>query len=141
MPRAPESEVHGYSGKPLAKKLGVKAEMAALVIGAPANYGALMDDRTIPSARSVPASGEFDFLHLFVRDTAELQERLPQAEAHLAAGGMIWVSWPRKTSPLHRDLTEDGVRGLALPMGLVDIKVCAVDQDWSGLKLVRRKAS
>ncbi len=141
MPRQPESDAHGYSGKPLAKKLGVKAEMTAIAIGAPANYGALMEDHSIPAARSVPASGEFNFLHLFVRDTAELQERLPQAEAHLATGGMIWVSWPKKTSPLHRDLTEDGIRSLALPMGLVDIKVCAVDADWSGLKLVRRRTS
>lgn len=141
MPRQSEAELHGYSGKPLAKKLGVKAEMNAIAIAAPPNYSTLMDDHSIPSARSVPATGAFDFLHLFVRDTAELQERLPQAAAHLATGGMIWVSWPKKSSPLHRDLTEDGIRGLALPMGLVDIKVCAVDGDWSGLKLVRRKAS
>jgi len=141
MPREAEPEQHGYSGKPLAKKLGVKPEMNAIAISAPDNYGALMDDHSIPASRSVPASGEFDFMHLFVRDTAELQERLPQAQAHLATGGMIWVSWPKKTSLLHRDLTEDGIRGLALPMGLVDIKVCAVDSDWSGLKLVRRKAS
>jgi hypothetical protein len=140
MARATEGEAHGYSGKPLAKKLGVKPEMNAIAIGAPDSYAALVE-AAVPVASKLPASGTYDFLHLFVRDTADLQDRLPDFALRMAPGGMLWISWPKKSSPLHRDLTEDGIRSLALPMGLVDIKVCAVDADWSGLKLVRRKVS
>ena len=71
---------------------------------------------------------------------AALARDLPKLETRLAQGGMLWVSWPKKTSKLFVDLTEDGIRRLCLPMGLVDVKVCAVDADWSGLKLLRRKA-
>ena len=71
--------------------------------------------------------------------TAELARNLPRLEPRLAQGGMLWVSWPKKTSKLFVDLTEDGIRKLCLPRGLVDVKVCAVDNDWSGLKLMRRK--
>jgi len=140
MPKAPASSSAGYSGKPLIAKLGWKADMAALAIDPPAHYAELTDASPIATTMTAPKTGLYTFMHLFVRSAAELANALPKLEARLGEGGMIWVSWPKKTSPLFRDLTEDGIRAVALPMGLVDVKVCAVDADWSGLKLMRRKA-
>lgn len=137
MAKAP---VQGYSGKPLIAKLGWKTEHRALAIAAPDHYQDLVDGAAIPVAKSPPRSGVYDFLHVFARDAASLSAVMVKLEPRLAKGGMIWVSWPKKTSALFRDLTEDGVRAVVLPMGLVDVKVCAVDADWSGLKIVRRKA-
>jgi hypothetical protein len=77
---------------------------------------------------------------VFVRDAASLARDLPKLEPRLSEGGMIWVSWPKKSSPVFKDLTEDGVRQVCLPLGLVDMKVCTVDSVWSGLKLYRRKS-
>jgi len=74
-----------------------------------------------------------------VKATADLARDLPKLEPELADGGMLWVSWPKKSSKLFVDLTEDGIRKICLPLGLVDVKVCAVDADWSGLRLHRRK--
>lgn len=140
MPGQSPSSEHGYSGKPLVKKLGLKPEHSALVLHPPANYLTLMDEVAVPSADEPPKSGEFDFIHLFVRNLAELGAVLPKLEMRLAPGGVIWVSWAKKASPLFHDVSEDNVRTVALPLGLVDVKVCAIDSDWSGLKLMRRKA-
>ncbi len=129
----------GYSGKSLIDKLGLKDGAKAIVIAPPANYADLTDNAAITPKKSAPATGSFDFIHLFVKTTADLARDLPKLESRLATGGMIWVSWPKKTSKLFVDLTEDGIRKICLPMGLVDVKVCAVDADWSGLKLYRRK--
>ena len=129
----------GYSGKSLIDKLGWKKGSKAIVVASPANYGELTDDAAITPKKTAPATGSFDFIHLFVGDMASLARDLPKLEPRLAEGGMIWISWPKKTSPQFRDLTEDGIRKVCLPMGLVDVKVCAVDADWSGLKLYRRK--
>ncbi|HEX5007393.1 MAG TPA: hypothetical protein VFV70_09790 [Hyphomonadaceae bacterium] len=130
----------GYSGKSLIAKLGWKEGSKAIVIAAPGNYPELTDDAGITPKKFVPAAGSFDFVHLFVKDTASLARDLPKLERRLSAGGMIWVSWPKKTSSLFRDLTEDGIRKACLPLGLVDVKVCAIDNDWSGLKLYRRRS-
>jgi len=130
----------GYSGKSLIAKLDLKDGAKAIAIAPPANYTELIDNAAITVKRTAPAAGSFDFIHLFVNDEASLVRDLPKLEPRLATGGMLWVSWPKKTSKLFRDLTEDGIRRLCLPMGLVDLKVCAVDADWSGLKLLRRKA-
>ena len=129
----------GYSGKSLIAKLGLKEGTKAIVVAPPADYAALTDNAAITPKKTAPATGSFDFIHVFVRTTADLARDLPKLEPRLATGGMIWVSWPKKTSKLFVDLTEDGIRKLCLPMGLVDVKVCAVDADWSGLKLYRRK--
>jgi len=129
----------GYSGKSLIAKLGWREGAKAIVVSPPGNYGELTDDAVIAAKKTVPSSGSFEFIHLFVRTAAELARDLPKLELRLAGGGMIWVSWPKKTSKLFVDLTEDGIRKVCLPMGLVDVKVCAVDADWSGLKLYRRK--
>lgn len=138
MTKAPASPA-GYSGKSLIAKLGWKEGARAIVIAPPSNYGELTDDAGITPKKTAPGTGSFDFIHLFVGDIAALARDLPKLEPRLVEGGMIWVSWPKKTSKLFKDLTEDGVRKLCLPLGLVDVKVCAVDADWSGLKLYRRK--
>jgi hypothetical protein len=129
----------GYSGKSLIDKLGWNDGSKAIVIAPPENYSDLTGDAAIAPKKTAPATGSFDFIHLFVRDMTSLARDLPKLEPRLADGGMIWVSWPKKTSKLFVDLTEDGIRKICLPLGLVDVKVCAVDNDWSGLKLYRRK--
>lgn len=134
------AETAGYSGKPLAQKLGLKAGMSAAAIAAPEQYDDLVEGFPVAHVASPAAlKDDWAFLHLFCRETADLEAGLAPVFAHLAEGGMIWVSWPKKSSKLWRDMTEGDVRRVALPMGLVDVKVCAVDADWSGLKLMRRK--
>lgn len=134
------AQTAGYSGKPLAQKLGLKDGMRAAVIAAPHQYDDLIEGFPVEHVAGPEAlEGERDFLHLFCRQTSDLEAGLAGVFEHLAAGGMIWVSWPKKSSKLWRDITEDDVRRVCLPMGLVDVKVCAVDADWSGLKLMRRK--
>ncbi len=130
----------GYSGKSLIQKLGLKDGAKAIVVMPPADYARLTSGAAIGQRTAAPAAGEFDFIHAFVRDEASLATKLRKLEPRLADGGMLWVSWPKKTSKMFIDLTEDGIRKQCLPMGLVDVKVCAVDEDWSGLKLMRRKA-
>lgn len=129
----------GYSGKSLIGKLGLKPGTKAIVIAPPSDYADFTGNAAITPKKSAPATGNFDFIHLFAKTAADLARDLPRLEPRLADGGMIWVSWPKKTSKLFIDLTEDGIRKICLPMGLVDVKVCAVDADWSGLKLYRRK--
>lgn len=138
--QASPSASAGYSGKSLIQKLGLKDGAKAIVVMPPANYARLTDGAAIGQRTASPAAGQFDFIHAFVRDEASLATKLHKLEPRLADGGMLWVSWPKKTSKMFVDLTEDGIRKVCLPMGLVDVKVCAVDEDWSGLKLMRRKA-
>ena len=138
--KAAASPASGYSGKSLIQKLGLKDGAKAIVVMPPANYAKLTSGAAIGQRTAAPAAGEFDFLHIFVRDEASLAIQLHKLEPRLADGGMLWVSWPKKTSKMFVDLTEDGIRKHCLPMDLVDVKVCAVDEDWSGLKLMRRKA-
>lgn len=129
----------GYSGTPLLQKLGMKAGMRARIIDGPPHYldllGPLPDDITL--ARST--RGRFMFIHCFVITQPQLH-RLPALAAHLEPDGMLWVSWPKKTSPLAREIAESDVRAAGLDAGLVDVKICAVDEDWSGLKFVYRRA-
>jgi hypothetical protein len=133
-------ESAGYSGTPLAKKLGLKPGLRVLLRNLPGDYAALTDfDLTLCQVLARP--GIFDFAHAFVGSRAELEQALDALEPHLDDAGMIWISWPKKASKIATDLTEDGIREIALPRGLVDVKVCAVDAVWSGLKLVRRVAN
>ena len=130
----------GYSGKSLIDKLGLKPGSNAIAVNPPMNYADLVEGAAIAPRASLPKSGAFDFIHLFVKDRAAFEAAAPRLDPLLAEGGMIWISWPKKTSPYFRDLTEDGIRSVILPPGrLVDVKVAAVDNDWSGLKLLRRK--
>lgn len=140
MAKKPAPATAGYSGKSLIDKLGWKEGSKAIVIAPPANYAELTGGAAIAPKKSAPTSGSFDVIHLFVRDRAALEAAAPKLDPLLAEGGMIWISWPKKTSAMFKDLTEDGIRAVILPPGkLVDVKVAAVDNDWSGLKLYRRK--
>jgi hypothetical protein len=128
----------GYSGTPLAKKLGIKSGFRIRTFKPPSNYAALLaplpEDVIVSSAARPPV----DLWHLFARSRKELAAKLPDCRAQIRPNGMIWVSWPKKASGVETDLTEDGVREVAFPLQLVDVKVCAVDETWSGLKLVIR---
>jgi hypothetical protein len=129
----------GYSGTPLAKKLGIGAQDLVCVLGAPPGFRKSLD----PLPDGVRFVTSFDkkarLVHVFTARKAELAKVLATCRKSLAPDAAIWVSWPKKASKVSTDVTEDVIREVALPMGLVDIKVCAVDQTWSGLKLVLRK--
>jgi len=129
----------GYSGTPLWKKLGYKTGLTAYVDGAPRQYRSLL---SLPSDVEVswltrPGSAK-KFVHLFAMDRSKLMKKLELYRRKIAPDGVVWVSWPKRTSGVATDITEDGIRELALPIGFVDIKVCAVDDVWSGLKLMIR---
>jgi hypothetical protein len=128
----------GYSGTPLAKKLGIKPGHAVYVSKAPANYQSLV--KPLPEGVTISSrmSAATDIAHLFCSSRAELVDGVRQSLEKLKAGGAIWISWPKKASGVPTDMTENAIRDVALPLGLVDIKVCAIDDVWSGLKLVRR---
>jgi hypothetical protein len=131
----------GYSGTPLARKLGIASGCRLCVQGAPANYRQLL--APMPAAvRLVSAiDADTDVIHLFVSRRCELAQAVPAALRSMRAGAALWISWPKKASGVATDVTEDVVREVALPLQLVDIKVCAVDETWSGLKLVVRKSA
>ena len=127
----------GYSGTLLPRKLGLKPRAAARVIASPMDYAELLG--AIPDGVTFDADGALDFVHLFVTERAELQEQLEQLKDEIKPNGMIWVSWPKKSARIPTDITEDVIREVALPMGLVDVKVAAITDIWSGLRLVIRK--
>jgi hypothetical protein len=130
----------GYSGTPLAQKLGIRAQARLYVRAAPDNYHELLAPVPVgvQSVRRIDA--RTDLIHLFATRAAVLARALSGARRAMRMDAVIWVSWPKKTSGVDSDLSEDRVRALALPLGLVDVKVCAVDETWSGLKLVLRKS-
>jgi hypothetical protein len=129
----------GYSGTSLAKKLGIKAGTRVLSLSEPADYMTWL--APLPEGVAFGAGvGEADIIHLFVVDRAVLAENLNAFRHQMKPGAFIWVSWPKKASKVPTDITEDTIRDVCLPIGLVDIKVCAVSDIWSGLKLVIRKA-
>lgn len=131
----------GYSGTPLAKKLGITEGTSVLPIGAPTHYRELLAPLP-PRVRFLRSlDPETDIVHLFVKKREVLAKHLHELYPTIRADAAIWVSWPKKTSKVETDITEDTVRAVALPLGLVDIKVCAVDETWSGLKLVIRTAN
>jgi DUF3052 family protein len=132
--------VAGYSGTPLLKKLGIKPGSLVLRINAPKDYpqwlGPLPDGARFVA--KTPKEG-VDLVHLFVKSSAELQRDLQKARKAISSDGAIWVSWYKKSAKIPTDVTEDVIRNLALKTDLVDVKVCAVTDIWSGLKLVVRK--
>ncbi len=130
----------GYSGTPLSKKLGIKPGAVLLAIGAPKDYR----DWLAPLPADVSFASKLradqcDIVHLFVETLTDLKGKLPVARGAIKADGAIWVSWYKKSAKIPTDVTEDDVRKLALSTDLVDVKVCAVTDIWSGLKLVVRK--
>ncbi len=129
----------GYSGTPLPRKLGLKPGVQAAWLGAPANFADLLGP--LPDGVRVKrrAVAPLDLVVLFITRRAELARRLPALKTAIAPAGGIWAAWPKRASGVPTDITEDVVREVALPLGLVDVKVCAIDDTWSGLRLVIRK--
>lgn len=128
----------GYSGTPLTKKLGIKPGFKILLINEPIYYYDLLED--LPAVvKSEEGDSNIDFIHFFVKERAELEERFDTLKSYLNINGMMWVSWPKKASKVITDVDDGVVRKTGLDHGLVDIKVCAVDEVWSGLKFVYRK--
>jgi hypothetical protein len=131
---------HGYSGTPLYKKLGIKEGMRLDALCAPSFYQELlvgMPESVTVICDDLPSKAVF--IHLFVVKRSDLEAQAFQVVSCLVDGGALWVSWPKKTSPLHEDVDEQSLRDVFLPLGVVDVKVCAIDADWSGLKFMWRR--
>ena len=129
----------GYSGTPLAKKLGINAGSRVFADGAPANYALLLAPLPDDVMFVKKLTKSVDVIHLFTKSAAELDAKLRRWRHAMKSDGTIWISWPKKGSKVPTDITEDVIREIALPLHLVDVKVCAVDDIWSGLKLVIRR--
>jgi hypothetical protein len=130
----------GYSGTPLPQKLGIKPGMTLHVVDAPMDYPALIAPIDKKVAFATRLTRDVELLHAFVTKKGRLEEVLDRARAGLGSEAIVWVSWPKKAAGVASEVTEDTVRDMALPLGFVDVKVCAVDDTWSGLKLVVRKS-
>jgi len=130
----------GYSGTPLAKKLGIKAPLTMVLINPPEEY--VMWVGSVPEGVEIVAKAKppIDAAHVFVTKSAELNALLSKLRKDLCPDGFVWVSWYKKSAKMSTDITEDVIREIALPLGFVDVKVCAVSEQWSGLKLVVRKS-
>src|SRR6266852_1647521 len=129
----------GYSSKPLAHKLGIKPATTVFVINEPANYRELLGDVAdgVEFSDRVPSNP--DFIHFFITRRSGLEKQLNRLRSKIRDTGALWVSWPKKSAGVSTDVTEDVIRGIALTLGFVDVKVCAIDETWSGLKLVIRR--
>jgi hypothetical protein len=128
----------GYSGTPLAKKLGIKQDFRVFADNAPDHYQVLLAPLPNGVEFATKLAAAVDLVHLFTKETNELAARLKKYLGKIKDDAVIWVSWPKKAAKIATDITEDVIRDVALPLGLVDVKVCAVDEVWSGLKLVVR---
>ncbi len=129
----------GYSATPLARKLGIKAENDFMLINAPGHYFDLFADFPETAVEQTsPAEETLDFIHLFVQHRVTLEAEVPTLKPLLKKTGMLWVSWPKGKSKLETDINREDIREYVLAQGLVDVKVAAVDKDWSGLKFVYR---
>ncbi len=135
----PQPASAGYSGTPLSKKLGIASGSRVLTHNAPAEYLAWLAPLPTDVVFVTRISATVDIVHLFVTSCDVLTTRLTSLRTTLRADAMVWVSWPKKSAKVPTDITEDVIRAVALPMGFVDVKVCAVNDVWSGLKLVIRK--
>lgn len=129
----------GYSGTPLAKKLSLKDGMRAWRDGMPKSVADEIAAEALRLDLLASPEAPLDAAHIFVVERDALERKLRGLMPLLAPSGFIWVSWPKKASKVATDITEDVIRDVCLPMGLVDVKVCAVDTTWSGLKLMRRR--
>ncbi len=129
----------GYSGTPLVRKLGYREGMRVVVVRAPANYWDLVGRLPVGVRVMTGAAKALDLVHIFATRRTVLAKSVHSARKKMAQNGMVWASWPKKAARVPTDITEDVVREIAFPLDLVDVKVCAVDETWSGLKLVIRK--
>ena len=137
----PTSSVAGYSGKPLWQKLGLKDGMSVLLVDAPEGYPAMLGEPLPDLTFLKKAAGPVGAAHVFATSAQVLSSILIKLRKQLNQDGMVWVSWPKKSSKLASDIDDNKIREIALPLGFVDIKVCTVDLTWSGLKLVIRKSA
>ena len=126
----------GYSGTPLAKKLGIKEGYTARIVNEPDYYFDLFTDMPEKVSFITDKKTKKQFIHYFTKESKDLVKNIVALKNEIVQDGMIWISWPKKAAKIETDVTEDVIRNLALANGLVDIKVCAVDEIWSGLKLV-----
>lgn len=130
----------GYSGTPLPRKLGIKSGMSMAVLNAPPNLDAILGELPERVTTSQRLGGHRDLVLIFITRQADLAARVPALASAIAPNGMVWVAWPKRVSKIETDMTEDVIREIVLPSSdLVDVKVCAIDHVWSGLKLVIRK--
>src|SRR5947209_16314681 len=129
----------GYSGTPLVRKLGIRPNENIIALNPPANYAQLLEALPEGVTMTNRLTSDARFVHLFATQRADLAKRLMTLREKLADTGVLWVSWPKKSSGVASDITEDTIRDIALPLGFVDVKVCAVDETWSGLKLMIRR--
>jgi hypothetical protein len=136
---AERSGTPGYSGTPLAAKLGIKPGSRVMLVHAPSDYRGLLEPLPEGVRFGNRLTDATDIVHLFSRERAELGRLLKACRGKLKATGAVWVSWPKKSANVPTDIVEDTIRELALPLGFVDVKVCAVSAIWSGLKLVVRR--
>ena len=129
----------GYSGTPLPQKLGIKPGLTVVTINAPINYCRLLGTTPEGVTFSDRVKGGSSFVHVFFEKRSELEKRLAVLRERITDTGTVWVSWPKKSAGVPTDVTEEVVRAVALPLGFVDVKVCAIDETWSGLKLMIRR--
>ncbi|MFL6530390.1 MAG: DUF3052 domain-containing protein [Chthoniobacterales bacterium] len=129
----------GYSGTPLVRKLGIRPNEKIVALHPPEHYAALLEGLPEGATITKRVKSSAQFVHLFATRRADLEKQLTSLRTKLADAGMLWVSWPKKSSGVATDITEDTIRAVALPLGFVDVKVCAVDETWSGLKLMIRR--
>ena len=130
----------GYSGTPLPQKLGIKPGMSIAILEAPPEIEAILGELPDGVTISHRLTGHRDLVLIFITRQVDLASSLPRLTSAISPNGMIWVAWPKRASKIETDMTEDVIREIVLPAsGLVDVKVCAIDQVWSGLKLVIRK--
>ncbi|MBM9500988.1 DUF3052 family protein [Leptospira sp. 201903071] len=130
----------GYSGKPLGDKLGLKPGMKVYFKGLPEDVYKDLESYLSEVELANALKGSQDYLHLFTKESKELQKQFSKFVDHLAEKGMIWISWPKGSSKIPTDLNENVIRDMGLKLGIVDVKVCAVSDIWSGLKFYRRKS-
>jgi len=128
----------GYSSRSLVDKLGIKPGTRIAILNAPRGYRATLQPLPPGVRITVTARGSLPFIHFFTKSRRAFESKLPGLLRALTPDGALWVSWPKRVSGVATDMTEDVVRAVAVPTGLVDVKVAAVDDVWSGLKLVRR---
>jgi hypothetical protein len=128
----------GYSGTPLVQKLGIKPDFRVRFVDAPADFAATLGPLPAGVEQVGGSAKDLDLAVLFVTERKALAERFAKLAARLTPAGMVWVAWPKKTAGVPTDLTENVVRDVCLDAGLVDVKVCAIDETWSGLKFVYR---
>jgi len=129
----------GYSGTPLAKKLGISEGATVVVLGAPSTFADALDGLPATAKLRTGAVGTADVIVSFHTERADLERRVPKLLEVLDVDGRLWVAWPKKASRVATDITEDTLREIFLPLGLVDNKVCAIDEVWSGLQVVWRR--